>query len=353
MVLRFSFFLLLSLSLAFASVPVEKMIGQMVMVGFKEGALEQNKPLQEAIKAGEIGGVLLLGRNIQSPSQLKTLTTALQDHAKIPLLISVDQEGGRVARLGANNGFSQIPSAREVATTLSLGEARALYFEMAKVLKAHGINYNLGPVVDFDNPAAPIIGKIGRSYSSHASVVSLYAGAFVDAHHEAGVLSALKHFPGHGSALVDSHHALTDITATWDVEELRPYYEFIGAQKAQSIMVAHVYLRQFDNTFPASLSSKILKGVLRDTLGFKGVVISDDLLMEGVATTFSFEERIIHSVNAGVDIVLVSECVVENKQTPAYIQAVLLNALQTGAVELKTIEKAYERIMRFKQALLQ
>jgi len=353
MALRLSFFLVLWISSAFASVPVEKMIGQMVMVGFKESALEQNKPLQEAIKAGEIGGVLLLGRNIQNPSQLKTLTTALQRHAKTPLLISVDQEGGRVARLNANNGFGQTPSAREVATTLSLGEAYALYLAMAKELKEHGINYNLGPVVDFDNPAAPIIGKIGRSYSSHASVVSLYAGAFVGAHKEAGVLSALKHFPGHGSALTDSHHALTDVTQTWNIEELRPYYEFIEIQKAQSIMVAHVYLHRFDDNFPASLSTKILNGVLRGTLGFEGVIISDDLLMEGVAKTFSFKERIIHSVNAGVDILLISEFTVENKHTPAHVQTILLNALRTGEVDLKTIEKAYERITRFKNTLLQ
>ncbi|MBE0495221.1 MAG: glycoside hydrolase family 3 protein [Campylobacterales bacterium] len=338
-------------SVLFASPSVQTMLGQMVMVGFEGQESAQLTPVVKAVKEGQIGGVLLLGRNIASSTQLKSLTHALQSRASVPLLIAVDQEGGKVARLNATNGFEASPSAKEVAMDMSLEAASALYKNMAKELKAHGINYNLAPVVDLENPNSPIIGKIGRSFSPYATTTSVYAQAFVDAFMRENVATSLKHFPGHGSAMSDSHLVLTDVTQTWSFEELRPYYDFIQLGKAQSIMVAHVYLRRFDPDFPASLSKILVHDLLRERMGFKGVVISDDLLMKGVSHTFSFEERIIHSINAGVDILIVSDFYMENVPVPERIRSIVTEALSRGEIELQAIEEAYTRILAFKKSL--
>lgn len=350
--LHVSLSLVLLNSFVFATPNIKTMVGQMVMVGFEGQMPTEITPVLEAIEEGSVGGVLLLGRNIADGQQLKTLTSTLQANAKrTPLLIAVDQEGGKVARLNSNNGFETFVSAKEVATQMSLEEASVLYGHMAKQLKVHGINYNLAPVVDIENPHSPIIGDIGRSFSPHVTTVSLYAQAFTQAFARENIATALKHYPGHGSATTDSHNTLTDVTDSWSFDELRPYYDFIQTNQAQSIMVAHVYLRQFDPNFPASLSKILITDILRERMGFEGVVISDDMLMKGVAQGFSFEERIIHAINAGVDIVIVSDFYTQGMSVPERIAKSVHEAINRGEIKLQTLEEAYARILEFKKTL--
>ena len=174
--------LLLSFVLQLHAAPsLQTMIGQLLMVGFHGQKASEIEPLLQAVSEEKIGGVLLLGRNITSPEQLKELTKSLQSASKTPLLIAVDQEGGKVTRLNASNGFEDFPSAWSVGSDLNLEEVKSLYLRMAHTLKGHGINYNLAPVVDIQNSLAPIIGAKERAFSAYPPSVSLYAQAFIEA----------------------------------------------------------------------------------------------------------------------------------------------------------------------------
>lgn len=330
------------------------MIGQMIMVGFNGSTLDNKwvKQISLDIEKDRIGGVLLLGRNITSSSKLKALTQHLQSQSKdLPLLIAVDQEGGRVARLSPMKGFKAYPSAFEVADTMTLQEAEETYTSMAQLLKAHHINYNLAPVVDIAQDDSPIIGKKERSFSSYANIVSVYGSTFIDAFTKEKILTSLKHFPGHGSALKDSHLDQTDVSLSWQFDELRPYYDMIRTNKVDSIMVGHLYLKRFDLEYPATLSGIIINGLLRERMQYDGVVISDDMLMKGVSERFSLEDRIILSINAGMDILLFSDYFMKGTNAPKAIKTIIKEALKSGKIKQATIEKSYQRISRMKKGL--
>jgi len=335
----------------YATPSLETMIGQILMVGFHGDKASQIEPILEAISNEKIGGVLLLGRNISSPEQLQELTKSLQEASKTPLLIAVDQEGGKVARLNASNGFEDFPSALSVGSEMDLVAAKSLYSRLAHTLKGHGINYNLAPVVDIQNSLAPIIGAKERAFSSYPISVSLYARAFVDAHTEAGVATSLKHFPGHGSARADSHTDITDVSLSWEFDELRPYFDMIQTKKAKSIMVAHVYLKRFDLEYPATLSKAIVNGVLRKEMGYDGMVISDDLMMKGVSKEFNLAQRLSLAINAGIDMLIISEPKLNGASTIEQVNHLLLKAVERGEIKEESIKNAYERIMALKKEL--
>lgn len=335
-----------------ATPPIEKIIGQLLMIGFEGETPQKIESILKAVKEDRLGGVLLLKRNIKSPDQLNALTQALQNQSKTPLLIAIDQEGGKVARLDKENGFEDFPSAKSVSNDMNLIETKELYIRMANTLKDYGINYNLAPVVDVENSNSPIIGLKERAFSPFPATISLYAQTFVDAFKEAGVLTALKHFPGHGNAREDSHTHLSDISLTWEFDELRPYFDMIQTRKAQSIMVAHVYLKRFDLEYPASLSSSIVNGVLRENMGYEGMVISDDLLMEGAAKGFSLKERVILSLNAGVDMLIISSEHLNGKFIVDGVHEIIYEALEKKEISEATLRQAYSRVMALKKELL-
>jgi beta-N-acetylhexosaminidase len=335
----------------YGATSMETMIGQLLMVGFHGENSSEIKPIIEAITEEKIGGVLLLGRNIKSPQQLKNLTKSLQNASKTPLFIAVDQEGGKVARLNASNGFEDFSSAQNVGQNMDLVQAKSHYLKMAQTLKEHGINYNLAPVVDIQNSSAPIIGAKERAFSAFPVSVSLYGQAFVDAHDEIGVITSLKHFPGHGSARADSHTHVTDVSLSWEFDELRPYFDMIQTNRAKSIMVAHVYLKRFDLEYPATLSNAIVNGVLRQEMGYDGMVISDDLLMKGVSQKFNLSQRLILAINAGVDMLIISEPTIEGVSTIERVNHLLQKAVERGDIKEQSIKNAYERIMALKKEL--
>ncbi len=220
-------------------------IGQMIVVGFlgNDTGDQWFGEVLTQIRQGKLGGVLYLGRNITDRKAVVGMNAAILDAAgdRPPTLIAIDQEGGIVQRLTGRVGFPEIPSARRIATRIDPQAARETYAELARHLREWGFNLNLGPVVDVNvNPANPIIGRLGRAYGADPAVVARYAKAFVQGHREHAVLTAIKHFPGHGSSRGDSHKGLVDVTRSWNRSELKPYETRIRAGSVDFVMTGHI-----------------------------------------------------------------------------------------------------------------
>ncbi|RAZ50153.1 glycoside hydrolase family 3 N-terminal domain-containing protein [Campylobacter hyointestinalis] len=331
---------------------LKKMIGQMVMVGFSHSSANDSWTDQLVLDAslGRIGGVMLLSRNISTKNELIKLTKKLSSSkAKHKLLIAIDEEGGKISRFINKDGFKHFPSAYEVGSKMNLKEANAIYKDMADQLKSLGINMNFAPVVDIYNPNSSIIGQKDRAFSKNPDEVIAYSSEFIKAFDKANVKTVLKHFPGHGNAIKDTHKEKT-IVDNYDVEELKPYFELIKRDEADFVMVAHVYVPKLDDKNPAVLSKHIVSDILKDRFKFKGAVISDDLLMKGLGE-LSIEQKVIKAINAGVDIVLVSEYFLNNSNSIKIVNDALLNAVNKGKISKERIKDAYTRILRSKKGL--
>lgn len=295
-------------------------VGDLLLVGFRGTQVEGNDEIRSLVCDVKVGGVILFERdaatgtprNVVSPEQVGRLTRDLQALALQctgrPLLIAADNEGGAVMRLSARLGYLPSPSARELgaAGDLALTELEAR--RMGGTLREAGINWNLAPVVDVAvNPANPVIVAPGRAYSTDADRVTAQARAFITGMHAAGILTALKHFPGHGSSRADSHAGFTDVTDTADpAVELAPYRALIAEGLADSVMTAHVFNRRLDPWDPATLSRFTVNRILRGWLGYRGVVVSDDLLMGAIIQNYGLEEAAVLALAGGVDVLLVS-----------------------------------------------
>ncbi len=328
-------------------------IGQMLLVGFQ--GLDVPRQLALDIGYYTVGGVVLFdapGRNIASPDQVRRLCGKLQRSADIPLLIAIDQEGGHVSRLNPQAGFPPTASAQYLGLRddpdLTYWHAR----QTAQTLAWLGVNMNLAPVVDCNrNPLNPIIGAKERSFSADPAVVTRHALAFIAGHHDAGILCSLKHFPGHGSSIQDSHHGLTDITATWSPSELIPFADIIKQGKADAIMTAHVHNTSLDPELPATLSKPIIDGILRTELGFGGVVISDDLQMKAIADNYGYLSALELSINAGVDIILLGNGYISDATDVPRTIAAIKGLVHEGRIPPTRIDEAYRRIMLLKRRI--
>ncbi|WP_084508532.1 glycoside hydrolase family 3 N-terminal domain-containing protein [Mesorhizobium sp. WSM3224] len=335
---------------------LKQMIGQMVLVGFIGDSVGDDgyKRVVQQAQAGEITGVIYLGRNIASLNAVRQLNDGLQKYAMTRLLIAIDQEGGRIQRLTGEVGFKSVPSQADVAKTLSPDEAGAVYENLAAALAGLGFNLNLAPVVDLNvNPANPIIGKLGRSFSADPQEVEAYARAFVQAHRAKGVLTALKHFPGHGSSTKDSHKGIADVTKTWSKKELLPYEDLIASGDVDMVMAAHVINAKlaYSPDIPASLSRPTLTALLRDTMHFKGVVISDDMQMQAITDNVSFEDSVRRAVMAGNDILIFANDKHPDPAIPEKVAAILSEEARRNPEMLERIKKSYENVMLLKRKL--
>ena len=205
-------------------------IASMLMFGFRGADVQDQGVLKIVDDIGKLGlgGVLLFGYNINFPEQLKNLTNLLLQ-ADSKLLIAVDQEGGRVQRLSSKNGFKNFDTAKKIAASYSSEEAYSTYLNMAKILKDYGINFNFAPCVDIDSaPPCSVIGGFERSFSDNPQTVINYSKQFIDAHKKHNIITALKHFPGHGFAQSDTHKGLTDTTDLANTDlELKPYKDLL------------------------------------------------------------------------------------------------------------------------------
>lgn len=331
---------------------LEEQIGQTLMVGFP--GTTASREVIELIQRYRVGNIILFSRNVRDAEQVRKLTRHLQEAAReaehaYPLLIAIDQENGIVQRLGeaatlfpGNMALGAIGS-EEVAAEVALATGREL--------KALGINMNLAPVVDVNNNAAnPVIGV--RSFGEDPRLVARLGSAMVKGYREAGVISCLKHFPGHGDTSVDSHLALPMIPHSLErleAVELVPFHSGIEAG-AGSVMIAHVAFPALthDDALPATLSSAIIQGLLREKMGYEGVIISDCLEMQAISDTFGTEPAAVTALQAGIDLVLVSHTY--SRQQGSF--EAIREAVLTGELSAQVIQEAAERIVKLKARYL-
>lgn len=342
-------------------VSIDEKIGQMLLIGFRGYSVSQESEIIKDIKLGRIGGVVLYDRdvalasdqrNIQSPEQVKSLVKYLQDNAKVKLFISIDQEGGRVNRLKTKYGFPSTVSNQYLGTLNNQDSTTFYALRTATTLSSLGINLNYAPVVDLNiNPLSPAIGKIERSFSANSSIVSKHSELVINAHKARRVLNSLKHFPGHGSADVDSHLGFTDVTATWSEKELEPYYYLINAGKANVIMTAHIFNSNLDPVYPATLSYNILTKLLRIKMKFTGVIISDDMNMGAISQHFGLETAIEKGINAGLDILLFANNISYDPEIAVKAKNIILKLIKEGKIAESRIDESYNRIMSLKRQL--
>ena len=346
---------------AAAALTLEQAVGQMLLVGFRGETVEE--PAATLLRDIQPGGVILfdrdgpsggeLVRNITSREQLQALTAQLQEQANLPYFIAIDAEGGYVNRLKEKYGFTlKVPTAQKLGARPA-AETAALAGQLAEEMRAVGLNWNLAPVVDVNvNPESPAIGAIERSFSPDPAIVAAHAHAFSEAMRQRQVIPTLKHFPGHGSAAGDTHLGVADVTATYDRElELAPYRELIDGGYADAIMTAHIVNRNLDAAArPATLSPAIINGLLRQELGFAGVVVSDDMQMAAIVAEYGPEEAAIAAVQAGVDVILLANQQGDYDRQRVYrVRDALLQAVADGALTEERIYQSAARILALKE----
>ncbi len=360
------FFISFTNSLLAQSLPVDQLIqklsleekvGQLLLVGFRGFGVTDE--IESAIRDYHVGSVIYFDydvvnqdrrRNIRSPHQLKLLSEDLQAITDIPLFISIDEEGGQVSRLKKRYGFKKKPSPAELGKKYQW-QVKKSAKELAEELMDNGINVNFAPLADVNtNQNNPIIGKLGRSFSTNPLEVEEYCRTFIEGQKEEGVVSVLKHFPGHGSSRGDSHEGLVDVTKTWNEKELIPFRNLIKSGDAQMIMTAHIFNEKLDKNYPATLSKKTIQGILRDQMGFKGVVISDDMNMGAISKHYGLKESISLALNAGVDILLFGNNLVYDKDISKKAHSIIMNLISENKISVNKIDEKVKRILDLKQA---
>jgi len=315
---------------------LERAVARLFCAGFQGLAV----PAELAeLQARGITGAILFRRNVESPAQVAALNAELEERAGRPFLVSVDQEGGRVMRL--REPCTALPPMRDLGAADDPALARRMGAVLGRELRALGFDLDFAPVLDVDtNPDNPVIGD--RSFGRDAERVAALGAAAIRGLQEAGVAACGKHFPGHGDTSQDSHEELPRLPhdpARLEAVELPPFRAAIEAGVA-SIMTAHVIFEALDPLHPATMSRPALDGILRDRMGFGGVVISDDLEMKAIADHFGIEEAVVRGMNAGVDLFLVCH-------TPAVQHEAidrLIAAVERGDVPMARVEEAGRRI---------
>jgi len=356
-----------------AGVSLRDKIGQMLIMGFDGKKVDENSPIVNAIENDNVGGVILFDYNFQTQSfdkniaslaQVQCLNNNLhqfcnQANAKklrplLPLLIAVDYEGGRVDRLKHEYGFPNTCSAAEVGK-IPLAEAQKYADKMADTLKESGFNLNFAPALDvMIDPESPVIGKIGRSFSADPLEVADYASVFAQSFLSRNIQCAYKHFPGHGSANADSHLGFVDVTNTWQEHELTPFRHLLNAKPSWGmVMTAHIVNRKLDESgLPATLSHKILTGLLRQQLKYDGVIITDDMQMKAISDNYGLDQAIMLAINAGVDMFIFGNQLSDQPQKASDIIDVVERKVNTGDIDAQQINEAYRRIRTFKESLI-
>jgi beta-N-acetylhexosaminidase len=329
--------------------------GQLLVLGFS-GTNSSSPGFRNAIsdlERGVIGGVLFLPENITSRSELETMVREVKHCAcsAIPL-IAIDEEGGTVERLGEEFGFPHIQSAAEIGSG-SEENAKFQYKMLAQKLFDIGFNINFAPVVDLNkNPNNPIIGARGRSFSRDPLVVAKFAKIFIAAHHALGILTTLKHFPGHGSSSTDTHLTATDVGPTWSEDELIPYQRLLTAGMVDAIMVGHLINERKWGGVATQEGSTAISRLLRRHIDFNGVVISDDLTMDAVSPDKNnFPAVLDSSLNAGINIVLVAHPVATKQDEGQYLNSALVDAAIAKKIPLRLIEASWRRVTMLKAKL--
>ena len=326
---------------------IRRHVGQLAIAGFPGHEIPSD--LRALAREFDLGGIILFARNVAAPDQVAEVSREAQSLAQeLPLWVSVDQEGGRVARLKAP--FTIWPPMQTLGrsgdTQLAVRFARALAAE----LKAVGISLDYTPVLDvYTNPKNSVIGD--RALAERAEDVASLGRAIITTLQSEGIAACGKHFPGHGDTSADSHHELPLVEHPPDrlrAVELVPFREAIAAGVA-AVMTAHVLVPSLDEERPATLSPRIVTGLLKQELGFEGLVLTDDIEMRAISARYGVPEATVAAISAGVDAVLM--CGTSQEVQVAALEAVI-RAVEQGTLPLKRVEDALERHRRVKERFL-
>lgn len=316
---------------------LEEKIGRMLHIGFD--GLEPPDYVLDWLARGQVGGIVLFRRNISTPAQVAKLVQTCRDAAPRPILVSIDQEGGRVIRLYGK--FTESPGAMALGATDSEALAEQVSAVLATELRALGITWVLAPVVDIaHNPDNAVIGT--RALGNHTPRVRDLAVAEVRGFQNAGVAATAKHFPGHGNTPVDTHVKLAVVSGPLDYLWQHDLVPFRAAVEAgvESVLVSHVRFEDLDAEHPASLSPRVVQGLLRDEMGFDGLVCTDCMEMNAITQHYGAAESAVLAALAGEDVIFFSH-------TPEYQQAAydaLLDAAKSGRLPLERVDESVRRI---------
>ncbi|HEY9047811.1 MAG TPA: glycoside hydrolase family 3 protein [Ohtaekwangia sp.] len=330
-------------------------IGQMILIGFPKADVDP-EVLRE-IRQGKVGSIIIFEKNIPPVNSfiaLKKITWTYQQAAPIPLFICIDQEGGRVNRLKDKYGFPRSITAAAMGKAPTLDSVRFYSEATASTLAGLGININFAPVVDLaSNPDNPIIAKFGRAFSANEDSVALMAKEVIRQHRKYGVITSLKHFPGHGSSKADTHLGIADVTNTWEERELKPYQLLIDSGYADAIMTSHIVNKKLDpKGNPGTLSTDVLTGILRKRLHFNGVIFTDDMQMQAITKHFGFEQAIKLAIQGGVDIMTFSNNIAGSDQrTVDKVHSIIRGMVDKGEITQARIDESFKRIMLLKKRL--
>ena len=329
----------------------------MLMVGFKGDSVTEDCDAARYVRDLKVGAIVLFdidvtgdatlgSRNITSKERLTRMTAQLQAWADYPLIIATDQEGGRVARLKPQYGFLPTVTAEYLGTCDNEDTTRYYASRLAREMHECGVNVNLAPVVDVLNHDCAAVGHYQRCFSMEPEVIARHAGWFIEENHRQGVLCTLKHFPGHGNAIDDSHYGFVDVSSNWTPRELEPFRILIDAGQVDLIMTAHLFNSNIDDEYPATLSAKTINGLLRGELGFQGVVVTDDIYMQAIRNNYSIPRALELAINAGADLI----CAGNNISTgfeadrPFKLVDMIVSSVKEGRIPWQRLQESHDRV---------
>lgn len=324
---------------------IEEKIGQMMVVGLEGYSLDDNSI--ELIEKHYVGGIILFGKNVESSEQLLTLINSIKEtnsKNRIPIFISVDEEGGRVSRMPKE--IKKLPSSGKIGQSNDEELAYNIGSILGQELKMFGFNMDFAPVLDINsNPKNPVIGD--RAFGADLDTVNRLGLKAMKGIQSVGVISVVKHFPGHGDTSVDSHIGLPAIDH--DLERLKDF-ELVPFKKAiesdaDAVMVAHILLNKIDPDYPSSLSKTIITDILRKDLGFEGVVISDDMTMGAIVENYEIGDAAIKAIEAGSDIILVAH----GFENSLSVINSIKEALENETISEERLNESVYRILKLKE----
>ncbi|KJU73049.1 beta-N-acetylhexosaminidase [Clostridium baratii] len=331
-----------------SNMSLDEKIGQLVISGFYGTTLDEN--ILKLIKENKISGVILFNRNVKDSNTLLSLNNSLKEsnkNNKLPLFISVDEEGGSVTRMPKD--IKRLPTNKYIGSLNNKDLSYNVGEILGEQLSYFGFNMNFAPVLDINsNPNNPVIGD--RSFGNNKDTVAILGTSTMKGIQSKNIISVVKHFPGHGDTSVDSHVNLPVVN--YDINRLKSF-EFVPFKTAiqngaDAVMVGHILLSKIDSKYPSSMSYEIVTNILRKDLGFNGLVVSDDMTMGAIIENYSIEEASIKSINAGVDLLLVCQ---KYENTENVLKA-LKEAVLNGTISKERLDNALYNIISIKKKYL-
>ncbi|MFY9214055.1 MAG: beta-N-acetylhexosaminidase [Tissierellaceae bacterium] len=330
------------------SMTLEEKAGQLLIVGFKGTFL--NDRTKSYINDLKVGGLILFDRNIESKGQIIGLVEEIKGsnaEEDIPLFLCIDEEGGSISRLPKE--YRRLPDPFQIGETNDVDISFQFGQLLGNRVKGLGLNLNFAPVLDIhSNPDNPVIGK--RAYGTNPERVSDIGLEVAKGIRNSSIIPAVKHFPGHGDTSTDSHLELPIIDKS--LEELRNFelipFEDAIENNIEMIMMAHILLPSLDKDYPATLSKKIVHDLLRDEMGYEGVIVSDDMTMGAIVNNFTLEDACIDFLKAGGDILLVCH----GEDNPRIVFDKIIEAVEIGELSMEEIDEKVYRILELKDRYL-